>query len=338
MQPPQGPKTTIMGSERSSVDDHDASSIHAALFTDSSQAMVFSAEVKVMGTTARVTTVGGTAKLPEAIIEMLEHLNVLWSRFRDDSEISRLNAAPGSAIEVDPSTRDLIALMIEGHHVTNGAFDPTLLPSLISEGYGTSLVDPENVTHVPSSSLGRGAPEQIIISGNSVTLPRGTTLDSGGAGKGYAADLAVDFAMNQGALGAMVEVGGDLRVRGVSPSAEMWRLAIEHPFDPDRRLSVIELANGGVATSTITKRRFEVDGRPTHHIINPRTGRSAESDVVQATVIAPSARQAEIATKIAFVDGSLALLTFAHKNGYQAGCYTSDGNWTTTKDWPEANA
>jgi len=324
--------------ERSSLDNPDAGSIHAALFTDSSQAMVFSAEEKVMGTTARVTTVGGTAQLPEAIMSMLQHLNVLWSRFRDDSEISLLNAAPGSAIEVDSSTRDLIALMIEGHHTTNGAFDPTLLPSLISEGYGASLVNPENVTHVPPSSLGRGAPEQIVISGNSVTLPRGTTLDSGGAGKGYAADLAAAFAIGEGALGAMVEVGGDLRVRGVSPSGEMWRLAIEHPFDPSRRLSVFELANGGVATSTITKRRFEVDGRATHHIINPRTGRSAESDVVQTSVIAPSARQAEIATKIGFVDGSLALFSFAHKNGYQAGCYTLDGNWTTTKDWPEADA
>lgn len=331
------PKNVPMQAQ-SSVNNPVAGSIQAALFSDSSQARVFTAEGKVMGTTARVTTVGGTAELPQALMAMLDHFNVLWSRFLEDSDISRLNASPGEAIEVDSSTRDLIAHMIQGHHATHGAFDPTLLPALMAQGYSASLVNPENVTHLPPSSRRRGAPQEIIISGTTVTLPVGTTIDSGGAGKGYAADVLAHFAMGEGALGVLVEVGGDLRVMGISPSASAWRLAIEHPYDASRRLSVVALRDGGIATSTVAKRRFEVEGNETHHIINPHTGLSTDSDVVQATVIAPSAGVAEIATKIAFVEGSLALFRYAHTHQYQAGCYTTDGNWTTTKDWPEADA
>jgi len=136
----------------------------------------------------------------------------------------------------------------------------------------------------------------------------------------------------------MVEVGGDLRVSGVSPRADSWRLAIEHPMEASRRLSVINVADAGVATSTVSKRRFVVDGRPTHHIIDPRTGLSADSDVLQATVIAPSAAQAEIATKIAFVDGYEKLFAFATHHNYQAACVTRSEQWITTKEWPEADA
>jgi len=144
--------------------------------------------------------------------------------------------------------------------------------------------------------------------------------------------------MEAGALGALIEVGGDLRVEGLSPRADMWRLAIENPYDRSLRLSVVELRHQGLATSTVTKRRFEVEGRETHHIIDPTTLRSANSDTVQASVIAPTAAQAEMWTKVAFVHGSQRLLAFARHHGFHAGCLLQSGEWVTSAGWPGTDA
>jgi len=338
MAPPLVPEELVMDIATFPLTDPVVGAVQAALFSGTSRAQTFSLEAKVMGTTARVTTVGGTPDLPSLMIGMLHQFDRQWSRFLIDSEISSLNNHPGQAVPVSPETRELVEVMLEGHRVSGGAFDPTLLPSRIAEGYAASLVNPSNITHIPAGVRRRGSPGEIQVSGDSITLPAGTTLDSGGAGKGFAADLVAQWARAHGALGALVEVGGDLRVSGVSPRADQWRLSIEHPDDPSTRLSVIEISESGVATSTISKRRFVVEGRQTHHIIDPGTGRSSTSDVVQATVIAPRASEAEIAAKIAFVRGAQELFNFAGAKNFQAACVTKSRQWITTKGWPEADA
>lgn len=313
-------------------------SIHAAMASDEGTVPVFHHSLAVMGTRARITTVGGPDRLPHDIASLLLTLNDLWSRFLDSSEMSQLNNSPGQPMEVSPETLRMLHEMSWGYQRTEGAFDPTLLPSLLAEGYTSSLVNPELTTQLPGNSRSRGPFADLVIRGNEVTLPPRTTVDSGGVGKGLAADMAVEFAMSEGALGALVEVGGDLRVAGVSPRSDSWRLAIENPLDSTKRLSIVELASQGLATSTVTKRRFSVEGRETHHIIDPTTLRSAESDTLQASVIAPSAAQAEMWTKVAFVFGSDRLLRFARKHGFQAACLLRDGQWIKSSGWPEADA
>jgi len=312
--------------------------LHAAMFGQDQGAPTFSMSARLMGTTANVTTVGAQGDLPARMIESLERLSGLWSRFIDDSEISRLNNSPGVPLEVSVETVRLIEKMQAGYTRSKGAFDPTLLPALIAEGYGSSLVNPDARTRIPKGSRNRGSLLDIVIEGNRVTLPLGTTLDSGGVGKGLAADMVAEFALTEGALGAMVEVGGDLRTIGLSPRADRWRLAIEHPLEPGVRLAVVELSDQGLATSTVTKRRFSVDGRATHHIINPKTLASADSDTIQASVIADTAAEAEMWTKVAFVRGSKDLLTRARTHGFHAACFLRSGEWVTTPGWPVVDA
>ena len=313
-------------------------SIHAAMSGAEGETPVYERSLAVMGTKARITTVGGPADLPDRIAVLLESLNGLWSRFLDDSELSRLNNSPGQATDVTPETLRMLTEMVWGYSRTKGAFDPTVLPALLAEGYTSSLVTPGLETHIPITSSPRGNFSAVDIRGSQVTLPVGTTLDSGGVGKGLAADMAVEMAVAGGALGALVEVGGDLRVEGVSPRADKWRLAIENPYDRSQRLSIVELHHHGLATSTVTKRRFEVGGRETHHIIDPTTLRSAESDTVQASVIAPTAAQAEMWTKVAFVHGSQRLLALARHHGFHAGCVLTHGDWITSAGWPGTDA
>ncbi len=311
--------------------------IHAAMTAREATVPVHQSSLGVMGAKAHITTVGGTPELPEAIGQLLSHLDDLWSRFRPDSEISRLNNSPETPFDASPETLRLLEEMAWGYSRSKGAFDPTLLPSLLNEGYTHSLVNPELITEIPSSALSRGRMSDIDVDGSQVTLHRGTTVDSGGVGKGLAADIAVEFALNEGALGALVEVGA------TSASAGYLRALIaggslSKTLDTSNRLSVVELRSEGLATSTITKRRFTVGTRHTHHIINPVTKRSAESDTIQASVIASTASQAEMWTKVAFVRGSQDLLTLARTHGFHAACLLRGGEWVTSEGWPESDA
>ena len=312
--------------------------IHAAMSSDDGQLPVHSSSLRVMGTGANVTTVGGPADLPLQIENLLHTLNQRWSRFLGDSELSNLNNAPGVPQTVSEETLRLFQEMARGFSLTDGQFDPTVLPALIAEGYSHSLVNPELITRIPAGSPARGNFSRITVDGQKVTLPAGTTVDSGGLGKGLAADMAIELAMSSGALGALVEIGGDVRVAGLSPRSDRWRLGIEDPHESGKRRDVVEIRHQGLATSTITKRRFTSGDRDTHHIINPETRHSSQSDTVQASVIAATAVEAEIWTKVAFVRGSSELLRQAQRKGFHAACVLESGEWLTSSGWPSTDA
>ena len=142
-----------------------------------------------MGGRVTMTVVGGPSGLLDELRWELDRLEGLWSRFLPDSELSRLNAADGDALQVDDATVALIQAMQRGYVETAGAFDPTLLPTLVSAGYSGSVVRPGRATVTPSGSVPGGNPADIEIRGRRVRLPAGMTLDAGGIGKGLAADL-----------------------------------------------------------------------------------------------------------------------------------------------------
>jgi thiamine biosynthesis lipoprotein len=321
-----------------SLSDPVASAIHSALFSETSGPRSFAAEGKVMGTNARILTIGGMPDLADRLFDVLKSLELRWSRFIDSSELSVANMNPGIAQPVSEDTHELIEAMKRGHTLTRGAFDPTLLPALVAEGYLTSLVSPELTTRVHVAARSRGNLADVEIGNGILTVPTGTMIDSGGVGKGLAADIAVRMATEAGAVGVLVDVGGDVRVCGFSPRGDSWRLAIENPLDTAKRLSVITVSDSGIATSTVTKRRFQSGVRETHHIISPKTLTSTVSDTIQATVVASTAADAEMWTKVAFVDGHAALLDVARRYRFEAGCLLVSGEWVTTPGWPVADA
>jgi thiamine biosynthesis lipoprotein len=127
-------------------------------------------------------------------------------------------------------------------------------------------------------------------------------LDFGGIAKGWAAHQT---ARRLGMYGpALVDAGGDIAVSSLQADGQPWRIGVADPFEPDHSLAVLGLGRCGVATSGRDFRRWHQDGRPSHHIIDPRTGQPAETDVLTATVIAPDVLQAEAAAKKALILGS----------------------------------
>jgi thiamine biosynthesis lipoprotein len=151
--------------------------------------------------------------------DRVEELERRWSRFRPDSEISRLNALAGSPMAVSPETLGLIGRALEGARVTGGRYDPTVLGDLLRAGYDRSFEEVGAAGAAGGGSpLGRGWARVVVdAAGSSVTLPAGVGLDPGGIGKGYAADLVVEELRAAGAAGVCVNLGGDLRAEGRAP-------------------------------------------------------------------------------------------------------------------------
>lgn len=244
-----------------------------------------------MGVTCRIEVVAPNApQLIDAAFSTLHSLESLWSRFLPTSDISRLNHAQGSPISVDPRTLSLIATMKAAMTETGGAFNPTRLPDQITSGDADSLVSPLS-TVLPNNTTAFPHMDNVDIHPEgTVRLPQHMTLDAGGLGKGFAADLIAQELLARGAVSACVNLGGDMRALSTKDTLPDWGVDILSPFDPSRILSTISLRNGAVATSARTARWR--DGRG---VINHIQG--ARTDIIAASAIASTGAWAEVWAK-----------------------------------------
>jgi len=259
-----------------------------------------------MGSDAHLVVVGGAPHLVDDAVRRIEQLEQRWSRFIDTSEISELNRRAGEAVTVSPETAMLVERAIEAWRLTGGGFDPTLLGAVLRAGYDVSFDEMFNTIHgdrASATSVLLSGCTDIEIDGCAVRLPSGTGFDPGGIGKGLAADIVMTELLSAGAAGACVNLGGDLRVAGESPRGDAWTVAIEHPHLAGP-VALVGLHTGAIATSTTLKRRWSVDGETRHHLIDPETGASSQSDLDLVTVIAGEAWIAEVLAKAILLRGS----------------------------------
>lgn len=251
----------------------------------------------LMGGSATITLVGGTPHLLDRLVALADRCEALWSRFLPTSDIMRLNWSQGRETTVDPLTIRLIREMANGAELTAGDFDPTLLPDLLALGYTASVVAPELTTSLPADARAPGRLDDIELGETTITLPRGTTLDAGGIGKGLTADLVTGLGMAEGAWGVMAEISGDVVVAGEAPGGGAWRVGVEDPFGAPEHRAIMRLNRGALVTSSQRKRRFGDQ----HHLIDPVTHRSADTGIQTVSVIALTGARAETLTKPGFL-------------------------------------
>jgi len=221
-----------------------------------------------------------------------ERLEQVMSRFRDDSELSRLNRC-GVITEASPDLVRVVRMALEARETTGGRFDPTVHDAVVAAGYDRTFdsVAPD-ATEEPITPQPRCG-GRILIRGLTIELEPGFRLDLGGIGKGYAADRVADLLAVVGPC--LVNAGGDLAVRGGS-----WPVGVTDEV-------TLELTRGGLATSGRDRRRWIRNGEARHHLIDPATGLPAASTPLRVTVVAGSAAAAEVAAKIAFLGGTVDL-------------------------------
>jgi thiamine biosynthesis lipoprotein len=303
---------------------HSASGSQPAVLTD---------RRPLMGGHATISLVGASAPLLDAAFALADRCEARWSRFLPTSDISRLNRAEGRTVDVDASTVRLIGAMREGVALTDGDFDPTLLPLVIEAGYAASTVAPDLVTVLPDSARAPGRLADIRVEGTGVTMPVCTTLDAGGIGKGLAADLVSEFALAEGAWGVMAELGGDIVVAGRAPDGVAWSLGVEDPFEPGRHLGTVRIARGAIVTSSQRKRRFPNAGGERHHLIDPRAGVSAGSGIQTTTVIAATGARAEALAKSGFLRPASECLAWLPTVGAAGLLVDADGTRHESTNW-----
>jgi thiamine biosynthesis lipoprotein len=260
-----------------------------------------------MGTEVHLLAAGAEAPgVLDEVRDLVASWEARWSRFRPDSELSRLNAAAGRPVVLAADTFALVEAAVEAWRLTGGRFDPTVLAALVAAGYDRSfelIASDSPGGRVASPGVPGCAGIALQRDTGTVLLPAGVGLDLGGIAKGHSADRAVAAILARGAAGAVANFGGDVSVAGVGPDTDAWTIAVDDPHNPGRDLAVLTLAAGAVATSTRTRRRWTRGGRRLHHLIDPATGAPADRGIDAAVVIAGQALWAEVLAKAALVAG-----------------------------------
>jgi len=285
-----------------------------------------------MGADAHVVVVGGPADLIDRAQHRLAQLEGAWSRFIDSSEVSALNRSAGSPVRVSPDTIELVRRAKAAWHLSGGAVDATVLGDVIRAGYDRSFEQVTREWHAGQSRF-HLAVTDIVVDGDTVRLPSGTGFDPGGIGKGLAADMVTAEMVAGGAEGVCINMGGDVRVRGTGPDGCHWTVAVEHPWTT-APLALVGLADGAVATSTTLRRRWLVEGRPRHHLIDPQTGEPSETDLNLATVVAGDAVSAEVLAKSVLLRGSDHPFDIVGGTGAEALAVDDDGRVLSTDGLP----
>ena len=284
----------------------------------------------VMGTTATVTVVGDDAdgSLAHGAERELLDLHRRWTRFDDASEIGRLNRARGALVLLEPDTHAVVTAAISAWQRTDGRFDPTVAMAMNALGYDADLdtIDPRlerGDDPRPSPGCAGIALDPTL---RSVQAPPDVGIDLGGIGKGAAADLVSASAINAGADGVCINLGGDLRVRGVGPDGASWRIELVPTAVGGDAPIVVELNDGAVCTSRTDRRAWTRHDGPAHHVIDPRSGRSTDTTITAVSVLARQAVDAEPLTKAALVAGPADARSVLDAHDAPAVIVTDDGH------------
>jgi len=296
----------------------------------------------------------GAPNRPEDVLDRaeleIERLEQQWSRFRTDSDLSRLNAAAGTPVPVAPETAALLEFCRQAMDTTDGQFDPSVLPALLAAGYdrsfdeltpdvvGATGTDGRLPSPGPAPAFRRRALDALVIDGADGTamIPAGSAIDLGGVGKGRAADLVTQILRDEeGVRAACVNLGGDLRAVGAVPGPDGLVVGVADPFRVVDHLALLRVDDAGVATTARTRRHWQTDAGPMHHLIDPISGAPAHTGLASVTVVAPTGADAEVLAKALFLSGGIDAERWLTARGASALLVGDDGELRTIGDLPE---
>lgn len=255
------------------------------------------------------------AGLPERVREVLDDLDRKLSTYKPDSELNRLNRQPlGVPFAASKDLYQVLAIARRVYRMSEGAFDPTVRPLVDLWGFGP--VDTGD--RVPADSeiaalLERIGFDRIELGSGDQVIRRGdVTLDLSAVAKGFIVDRLAEELVALGASDLMVEVGGEIRVRGRRADGGLWRIAVEAPRAGGGAVErILELTDLGVATSGDYRNYFERDGVRYSHTLDPQSGRPVQHRLASVTVLAPTSAEADAVATALMVMGEERGLEFA---------------------------
>jgi FAD:protein FMN transferase len=297
---------------------------------------------EVFGTTAvlLVTDTRAMAAARSIADELLAVVDLACSRFRPDSELTRLNAAGGARVAISATFADLLAAALRAAALTGGDVDPTCARALSGLGYDRDFADVKAAGDVGPRLTGSVGPlpgwrtVHLDADGRQAWLERGAQIDLGATAKAWAADHCAEQLADRLGCGVLVSLGGDVSVAGPPPE-DSWRIRVtdDHAAPASAPGQTVTISSGGLATSSTTVRTWTAGGRPVHHIIDPATGEPARSCWRTVSVAAGTCTDANIASTAAIIRGAAAI-DWLHGLGLPARLVRNDGSVETTAGWP----
>ncbi|WP_066517291.1 FAD:protein FMN transferase [Curtobacterium ammoniigenes] len=270
-----------------------------------------------------------------AVREVTDAVEAACSRFRPDSELMarRAELESGAGAEVSPMLAELVQVALDAARSTDGDVDPTLGSRMQELGYDASRGGAE-----PDGTEARRASwKDVTLEGRFLRVPAGVILDLGATAKAFAADRGAAAAAERAGVGVMVSLGGDIATAG--PTADgVWQILVRDlDDDPEEQIG---LASGwSIATSSTSRRRWERDGRPMHHILDPRWGVPAAPVWRSVTAVTPTCVAANTITTACIVRGAEAVQFLADRYAnVPARLVSARGDVIRVGGWPAERA
>ena len=294
----------------------------------------------VFGTSAVLLVTSQQAARPARAIadEVLAEVDLACSRFRPDSELTRLNSAGGEPTVISVTFAGLLAAALRAARLTGGDVDPTCGTALAALGYDRDFADIHATAHPGPVGLVGPVPGWRSVHLDPGTrlawLEDGAQLDLGATAKAWAADRCAERIADRLGGGVLVSLGGDVAVAGQPPPGS-WRVRVtdDHAAPDWAAGQTVSIASGGLATSSTTVRTWRRGGRQVHHIIDPATGAPAASCWRTVSVAAGTCTDANTASTAAIIRGAAAP-GWLQDLGLPARLVRHDGTTVTTAGWP----
>lgn len=258
-----------------------------------------------MNTVMRITANGKDADqaVSDAQDRIME-LEELWSVTDEDSEIYKIDH--GTAVEISAVTRDIVYFALDISERSGGALDPTVYPVLSAWGFtGDEYRVPQ--TDELSELLKLVNYKKVQVTEDKIALEPGMMLDLGAVAKGHASDEAAKILIDQGIDSALINLGGNIMAVGGKPDGSRWRIGVKDPRYPEieKNIGVLTVSGQAVVTSGNYERYFIADdGTVYGHIIDPKTGRPVDNDLLSSTIISPKGLLCDALSTAVFVMGS----------------------------------
>lgn len=254
------------------------------------------------------------------------------SRFREGSDLTRLNRAAGTDrwVEVPRRLERALVAADRAHRSTAGIFDPRVLADLDRLGYRGAALGPAPGDPPAARTAAASSPSRVVRRTAPGLVAVDRPVDLGGIGKGLALRWAAGRIEGRGPTRWLLEAGGDLVARGPGPDGDPWVIGIEDPFGGVAPLAAIELHDGAVATSSVRVHAWLVDGRSVHHLLDPRTGEPADGGLRAVTVLGADPAWAEVWSKTLLIGGRAGIAAAARTRGLAAWWVTDDGDLEMT--------
>ena len=238
----------------------------------------------------------------DACTDKIRELESLWSVTDEGSEIYKADRSAGQPVKVSAGTAELVSFALDMNAKTGGALDISIYPVLREWGFTTGN------NKVPSdetiSALLRNVDaSKITVSEDKITVPDGMMIDLGSVAKGAAADILCGQLRDSGVTSALLDLGGNIQTVGLKPDGSKWKIGIRDPFG-EGTVGTLSVENKAVVTSGGYERYFTENGRTYHHIMDPATGRPAESGAVSVTVIGGSGRYCDALSTSLYIMGA----------------------------------